>query len=52
MNTPMTDPCDLLAYRSWTNRRTGPAYLRGVPTWVWQAAMCRRKTPRLAAAAA
>lgn len=51
MYTPKTDPCDLVAYRSWMNRSAAPAYMRGVPTWVWQAAMCRRKSPRLAVVA-
>jgi len=44
MNTSLTDECDVVAHRSWTKHRT--AYLRGVPTWVWQAAMCRRQSPR------
>ena len=51
MNTSLTDECDVVAHRSWTNHRTAPAYLRGVPTWVWQAAMCRRQSLPPAAAA-
>ena len=51
MNIPMIDECEHAAYQSWTQRRTGPAYLLGKPTWVWQAALCRRKTLRLATVA-
>ena len=48
MNTTNTiiDACDLAAYRAWSKRGVAPAYLRGVPTWVWQAALCRRRSLR------
>ena len=39
MNTTIIDHCDVAAYRSWTNRRAAPAYLRGIPSWVWQSAL-------------
>ena len=42
MTSTIIDTCDLAAYRAWTNRRVGPAYLRGVPTWVWRSALCRQ----------
>ena len=31
--------CNLDAYRSWRHHRVAPAYVRGLPTWVWQSAM-------------
>ena len=31
--------CNLDAYKSWQRRRVAPAYVRGLPTWVWQSAM-------------
>jgi hypothetical protein len=31
--------CNLDAYDSWRHRRVAPAYVRGLPTWVWQSAM-------------
>ena len=43
MNTAIIDGCDVAAYRSWTNRRVAPAYMRGIPSWVWAAALCRRQ---------
>jgi hypothetical protein len=47
VNTTIIDTCDLAAYRSWTNRRgAAPAYMRGIPTWVWQSALCRRQHRR------
>ena len=49
MNTTIIDRCDLAAYRSWTNRRVAPAYVRGIPSWVWESALCRRQPRRLAA---
>ena len=45
MNTTLTDQFDVAAHQAWMSRRTAPAYMRGVPTWVWQAAMCRRQSP-------
>jgi len=51
MTTSIIDECEHAAHQSWTQRRTLPAYLRGRPTWVWQAALCRRKTRRLATVA-
>jgi hypothetical protein len=46
MSTTIIDRCDLAAYRSWTNRRVAPAYARGIPSWVWQTALCRRQQHR------
>jgi hypothetical protein len=46
MSTNITDRCDLAAYRSWTNRRVAPAYMRGIPSWVWESALCRRQQRR------
>jgi hypothetical protein len=46
MSTKTTDRCDLAAYRSWTNRRVAPAYVRGIPSWVWESALCRRQQGR------
>jgi hypothetical protein len=46
MNTTIIDGCDLAAYRSWTNRRVAPAYMRGIPSWVWASALCRRQQRR------
>jgi len=34
---------DLTAVQAWTNSRYGPAYMRGIPTWVWQSALSRRQ---------
>jgi hypothetical protein len=51
MTTSITDECEHAAHQSWTQRRTLPAYVLGRPTWVWQAALCRRKTRRLATVA-
>ena len=50
MSTTIIDRCDSAAYRSWTNRRVAPAYMRGIPSWVWEAALCRRGPRRPAAA--
>ena len=50
MNTAIIDRCDVAAYRSWTHTRTAPAYVRGIPSWVWQSALCRRGQRRQAAA--
>ena len=41
MSTTIIDRCDIEAYRSWTNRRVAPAYMRGIPTWVWETALRR-----------
>ena len=46
MYTTIIDTCDLAAYRSWTARRVAPAYMRGMPTWVWQSALCQRQHRR------
>jgi hypothetical protein len=31
--------CNLDAHKSWQHRRVAPAYVRGLPSWVWQSAM-------------
>ena len=41
-NTSTLDSCDLAAYRAWRHHRTGPAYVRGVPSWIWRSALSRR----------
>jgi hypothetical protein len=46
MSTTIIDRCSLDAYRSWTNRRAAPAYLRGIPSWVWESALCGREQRR------
>ena len=46
MHTTIIDRCDLAAYRSWVNRRSAPAYMRGIPSWVWASAMCRHQQRR------
>jgi hypothetical protein len=43
MSTTIIDRCDLAAYRSWTTRRAATAYMRGIPSWVWESALCRRQ---------
>lgn len=43
MSTTIVDRCDVAAYRSWTNRRLAPAYVRGLPSWVWMSAMRHRQ---------
>ena len=48
MNTTIIDRGDLAAYRSWTNRRAAPAYMRGIPSWVWESALGRRERCRAA----
>ena len=49
MSTTIIDRCDIAAYREWTNRSRGPAYVRGIPAWVWQSALCRRQRRHIAA---
>ena len=39
LGTTLLDECNIDAYRTWRQRRIAPAYMRGVPTWIWQAAM-------------
>ena len=48
MNTTIIDACDIAAHRAWTTRRVTPAYMRGMPTWVWQSAAVpgARQRPR------
>jgi hypothetical protein len=46
MSTTIIDRCDLAAYRSWTRRRVSTAYLRGIPSWVWESALCRGQQRR------
>ncbi len=40
--TSVLDSSDLAAYRAWRDHRTGPAYVRGLPSWIWQSALSRR----------
>ena len=47
-STTIIDRCDRDAYQAWASRGAAPAYMRGLPTWVWQAALCRRRAPRRA----
>jgi hypothetical protein len=44
MTESFINVADIDAYRTWRQRRTGPAYPRGVPTWVWRSALTRRRT--------
>jgi len=41
--TTIIDACDVAAYRAWRAQRTTPAYMRGMPTWVWQSAYRGRR---------
>ena len=50
MNSTIIERCDVAAYHSWTHQRTDPAYVRGIPSWVWQSALCRHGQRRQAAA--
>jgi len=44
MTTTLIDECNIAAYRSWLDRRVTPAYVRGIPSWVWQSALrCRQR---------
>ena len=43
MHATIIDACDINAYRAWTTHRVTPAYMRGIPAWVWQSAICRRQ---------
>ena len=36
MTTSSNPYCDIAAHRVWREHRSGLAYLRGVPTWVWR----------------
>lgn len=45
-------PCDVDAYLAWRNRRVSPAYMRGLPTWMWQSAIRCGPARRAAAASA
>ena len=46
MSTTNVDGCEQAAYRTWTSRRVAPAYVRGIPSWVWMSALCRRQQRR------
>lgn len=41
--------CDIDAHEAWRTRRRGPAYVRGLPSWMWTSALncgpMRRRTP-------
>jgi hypothetical protein len=50
MNTTLVDRCDIAAYRSWLDRRVMPAYVRGIPSWVWQSALSSRQRRHTVAA--
>jgi hypothetical protein len=39
LGSNLLDECRLDTYRTWREHRTAPAYMRGVPTWIWQSAM-------------
>jgi len=39
LGASLVDQCNIDAYRTWRERRFAPAYMRGVPTWIWQSAM-------------
>jgi hypothetical protein len=41
--TTIITSCDVSAYRAWATRRVTPAYMRGLPTWVWQSALRPRR---------
>jgi hypothetical protein len=47
-STTIIDHCDRAAYQAWAKRGAAPAFMRGLSTWVWQAALCRRRAPRRA----
>jgi hypothetical protein len=36
MTTSPISYSDIAAHRKWREHRSGLAYLRGVPTWVWR----------------
>jgi hypothetical protein len=38
-----TDPSRVIAEHQWRVRRTGPAYMRGRPTWQWRVALGRSR---------
>jgi len=41
------DPSDLNAIRAWKGAHpTSPAYMRGLPAWMWQPAVRRRLRAR------
>lgn len=50
MTTTLIDECNIAAYRSWLDRRVTPAYVRGIPGWVWQSALRRRQRQQSAVA--
>jgi hypothetical protein len=33
---------NIAGVRTWTHSRVGPAYVRGIPSWVWQSALSRK----------
>jgi hypothetical protein len=37
---------DIDEYRAWTNRHASPAYMRGIPTWVWRQSTRGRRRHR------
>jgi hypothetical protein len=39
MNTSINQPRPIVGYDTWINRRARPAYVRGIPFWVWEAAL-------------
>lgn len=47
-STLLTD-CETKAHETWRTRRSGPAYVRGLPSWMWTSALncgpMRRRTP-------
>jgi hypothetical protein len=49
--TTVIDRCDIAAHRTWQHHRVSPAYMRGIPSWVWQSALARGAMRRRAASA-
>jgi hypothetical protein len=50
-STTIIDSCEIAAYQTWKHNRRGPAYMRGMPTWVWTSALCQRQRRSRAAIA-
>jgi hypothetical protein len=51
MTTYPVHYADIAAYRKWRGRRIGPAYLRGIPSWMWETAARGQNRPGRAASA-
>lgn len=35
---------DVAAHRNWRTQRVSPAYMRGIPSWIWETALAARCT--------